>query len=284
LIHVSAETLEQAWQAPSAEVLWQTRFPDGAQVTVERGAQDEHRIRYAGKALYELSADRRLVRWALNSSEAAAQHHAAAQRFLLDTVLWWTALARGFELLHASAVLLEGQLVAMLGPTGAGKTSLAIELMGRGATLFCDDVLTLRRESTGVVAYPGPAVMNVPHASLHLTQGWATPIAPFADQHETWMAVDRAARTPASLSATIVIDRAPQNDLEIGRLPPNPLTLMTSTWGLTNIGPSARKSFQIFADLAEHVPTYHLSAPTDIPPSVIAELITSTLQIKSKAN
>jgi len=126
LIHVSAETLEQAWQAPSAEVLWQTRFPDGAQVTVERGAQDEHRIRYAGKALYELSADRRLVRWALNSSEAAAQHHAAAQRFLLDTVLWWTALARGFELLHASAVLLEGQLVAMLGPTGAGKTSLAI--------------------------------------------------------------------------------------------------------------------------------------------------------------
>jgi hypothetical protein len=281
LIHVAAETLKQAWHEPSAEVLWQTRFPDGAQVTVERSAQDEHRVCYGDRALYELSADRRLVRWALDDGEAA---NPAAQRFLLDTVLWWTALARGFELLHASSVLLEGQLIAILGPTGAGKTSLAIELMGRGATLFCDDVLTLRRNRTGVVAYPGPAVMNVPDASLHLTQGWATPIAPFADQHETWMAIERAARTPASLSAAIVIDRAPQNDLSMLHLPQNPLTLMPWTWGLTNIGPSARKSFQVFADLAEHIPAYHLSAPTDIPPAVIADLITSTLQIKSKAN
>jgi hypothetical protein len=272
LIRVSAETLKQAWQAPSAEVLWQTRFPDGAQVTVERSAQDEHRVCYGDRALYELSADRRLVRWALDGGEAA---NTAAQRFLLDTVLWWTALARGFELLHASSVILGDQLIAILGPTGAGKTSLAIELMNRGATLFCDDVLTLRHESTGVVAYPGPAVMNVPDASLHLAQGWATPIAPFADQHETWMAIDRAARTPAPPSAAIIIDRAPQNDLSIHHLPQNPLTLIPWTWGLTNIGPSARKSFQIFANLAEHIPAYHLSAPTDIPPAVIAELITS---------
>jgi len=126
--------------------------------------------------------------------------------------------------------------------------------------------------------------MNVPDASRELTQDWATPIAPFADQHETWMAVDRAARQPASLSAAIVIDRSPQNALEIRRLPPNPLTLMTSTWGLTNTGAPAHKSFQIFADLAENAPAYHLSAPTDIPPAVIAELITSTLQIKSRAD
>jgi HPr kinase/phosphorylase len=265
-------------------VLWHTRFPDGAQVTVEQGAQGEHRVRYAGKALYELSADRRLVRWALDSSDATAQHDATAQRFLLDTVLWWTALARGFELLHASAVQLGDQLVAILGGTGAGKTSLAIELMGRGATLFCDDVLALRRERTGVVAYPGPPVMNVPDASRELTQDWATPIAPFADQHETWMAIDRTARKPASLSTAIVVDRSPRNDLAIRRMPPTPLTLMASAWGLTNIGAPARKSFDIFADLAEHAPAYHLSAGMDVSPAVIAELITSTLQIKSRAD
>lgn len=108
------------------------RFPDGAQVTVERGAQDEHRVRYGDRALYELSSDRKLVRWAqpspdgIDAPSALAQRDAAAQRFLLDTVLWWTALARGFELLHASSVVLGDQLIAILGPTGAGKTSLAI--------------------------------------------------------------------------------------------------------------------------------------------------------------
>jgi len=168
------------------KVLWNTRFPDGADVKVTEGAGGEHRSVYAEHTVFVLSPDRGRVDWASSSG-----NQASVQRFLLDTVLWWTALTRGFELLHASAVKLGSQVLAIVGGTGAGKTSLAIELIDRGATLFADDVLALRREQEGVVIYPGPAVMNVPDASRELTQDWATPIAPFRDQGETWMAVDR---------------------------------------------------------------------------------------------
>jgi len=273
LRHVSAEALRSAWEEPSTELLWRTRFPDGAVVTVERGAEDEHRVRYSSKALYELSADRRLVRWALDGDETPTRQ-AAAQRFLLDTVLWWTALSRGFELLHASAVkLANGRLVAVVGPSGCGKTSLAIALMGHGATLFADDVLALRRENSGVLAYPGPALMNVPDASREQTQDWAKPIAPFAKEHETWMAVDRAAPEPASLSAVIALDRYAENALELLKLTPSPLTLMGYSWGLTNTGAGAQRGFETFADLAESVASYHLSAQADASPEVIAKLI-----------
>ena len=285
LRRVQARTLREAWQQPSEEQLWRAMFPDGALVGVEQGAAGEHRILYGeragGRALYELSADRQVVRWALEGSEAAAQHDdaqhdAATQRFLLDTVLWWTAMMRGFELLHASAVTLAGQVLAIVGGTGAGKTSTAIELVDRGAGLFADDVLALRREPDGICIYPGPPVMNVPDAARERAAGWATPIASFSDQEETWMAVDRAAGEPASLSALVVLDRAASNGLEIRRLPPSPLSLMRWAWGVRSTGARGRGCFETFADLAESVPAYHLSAQPDAPSSIIAELIAST--------
>lgn len=274
--HEIDDPIPQA-RSDGERVLWSTRFPDGADVKVTEGAQGEHRIAYGEHAVFVLSPDRGHIDWS-----APSEREAAVQRFLLDTVLWWTSLSLGFDLLHGSAVRLEDQLVAILGGTGVGKTSLAIELIDRGAALFCDDVLALRRESAGVVAYPGPPVMNVPDASRELTSGWASPIASFAEQDETWMAVDRATREPASLSIAIVVDRSPENDLAIRRTPPTPLTLMPWAWGLTNAGAHARKSFDTFADLAERVAAYHLSAGTDVPPDVIADLITEHPQIRSR--
>jgi hypothetical protein len=296
LRRVQAFTLKEAWQGPSEEQLWRAMFPDGALVSVDQGAAGEHRILYdqraGGQALYELSADRRVVRWALEGSDAAtphdnaqhdaatphdnAQHDAAAQRFLLDTVLWWTAMMRGFELLHASAVTLAGQVLAIVGGTGAGKTSLAIELLDRGGGLFADDVLALRREPDGICIYPGPPVMNVPDAARERTVGWATPIASFSDQEETWMAVDRTVGEPASLSALVVLDRTASSGLAIRRLPSSPLSLMQWAWGVRSTGARGRECFETFADLAESVPAYHLSARPDVSGNLIAELIAST--------
>ena len=271
LRRVEADTLANAWSESKGENLWRTRFPDGAQVTVERGATGEQRIAYGDLAAFEISAGGHNVRWAKSTADDAA-----VQRFLLDTVLWWTSMTRGFDLLHASAVkLADERVVAFVGGTGAGKTSLAIELISHGATLFADDVLALRREQEGVVIYPGPAVMNVPDASRNVVDNWTTAIAAFPGQGETWMVVDDVAREPTSLSAVIVLDRAAQNDLAIRQMTPSPLKLMTWAWGLTNTGERGLRSFEAFADLAESVPAYHLSAGGDASPGAIAKLITS---------
>src|SRR6478752_10213357 len=83
------------------------------------------------------------------------------RRFLLDTVLWWTALANGLHVLHAGAVEPGGGgVVGILSASGGGKSTLTGELLARGARLFSDDVLVLG-PAPELTAHPGPPLMNI---------------------------------------------------------------------------------------------------------------------------
>jgi hypothetical protein len=77
------------------------------------------------------------------------------QRFLVGRVLPWAALLRGREVFHASAVQVGGRAIAIVAPSGGGKTSLALRLVLRGAGFITDDVLALERTPDGINAYPG---------------------------------------------------------------------------------------------------------------------------------
>ncbi|OSQ53006.1 HPr kinase/phosphorylase [Marivita geojedonensis] len=52
--------------------------------------------------------------------------------------------------LHATAVALNGRAVLLKGASGSGKSSLALEMMVRGATLVADDRVILSAVSDGV--------------------------------------------------------------------------------------------------------------------------------------
>lgn len=54
-----------------------------------------------------------------------------------------SAPPNGPIVLHASAVAFENRGLLILGPSGSGKSSLAIELMALGATLIADDGVVL---------------------------------------------------------------------------------------------------------------------------------------------
>jgi len=60
------------------------------------------------------------------------------------------------EMLHASAVSLENHAVLIIGASGSGKSSLALELMSRGAGLIADDYTDLT-EVDGVLVARAPA-------------------------------------------------------------------------------------------------------------------------------
>ena len=45
----------------------------------------------------------------------------------------------GPELLHATAIAINGAGVLLLGPSGSGKSDLALRLIDRGAVLISDD-------------------------------------------------------------------------------------------------------------------------------------------------
>lgn len=86
---------------------------------------------------------------------------AAWQRLLIAQALPFAAALHGLEIFHASAVSTASGAVALVGPSGAGKTSVAIELCRRGAAFLADDVVALERVDDWLLAHPGTPVAGL---------------------------------------------------------------------------------------------------------------------------
>jgi hypothetical protein len=193
------------------------------------------------------------------------------QRVLLDTALVTASLARGFDAVHAGAVTLDGGCVAILGARGAGKTTLTLELVRRGAQLVADDVLALARQDDGsIVAHLAPPVANMP-ASMGL-DGIGELLHDFGD--ELWVRVDRAARHAQQLNAVVVIDRREDADDPRLETMPEPAVALLSH-ALHSGGDPRRRSrrFSLLADVAATAPVLRLTAPLQAPPSLLGDLV-----------
>ena len=65
-----------------------------------------------------------------------------------------TAPRLSSEALHASTVAIGGRAVLITGPSGSGKSDLALRLLDRGFTLVSDDQTLVRRDGDRLVASP----------------------------------------------------------------------------------------------------------------------------------
>ncbi|MEO7276806.1 MAG: HPr kinase/phosphatase C-terminal domain-containing protein [Sphingomicrobium sp.] len=62
------------------------------------------------------------------------------------------------EMVHASTVASEGRAVVITGPSGSGKSDLALRLLDRGFTLVSDDQTMVRREGDRLFASAPPTI------------------------------------------------------------------------------------------------------------------------------
>jgi len=62
------------------------------------------------------------------------------------------------ETLHASTVALDGRAVLISGPSGSGKSDLALRLLDRGFILVSDDQTIVRKDGGHLVAGAPPTI------------------------------------------------------------------------------------------------------------------------------
>jgi HPr kinase/phosphorylase len=70
-------------------------------------------------------------------------------------------LVKGETCLHATCVALSGAGVALVGPSGSGKSDLALRLIEAGGRLVADDRLVVERRGRQLIARPPAALAGL---------------------------------------------------------------------------------------------------------------------------
>jgi hypothetical protein len=99
------------------------------------------------------------------------------QVYLLGHALSFALVKQGYEPLHATSVVIDGQAIAFLGSSGFGKSSLAAAFLADGHRLLTDDMLLLKRTDGPYQAHPGPRRIKLfPKMARRFLAGTATAV------------------------------------------------------------------------------------------------------------
>lgn len=198
------------WPAQATRISDEVDADGEVSLCIEAHPEAGYLISGPSYGAHQLSPDGRRVR-----CFARGAPQARWERLLIAQTLPFTALLHGLEVFHASAIVHGGEAVAFVGPSRAGKTSLALELCARGARFLADDVLALERDGETLLGHPGSPVASVDADG---------------DVGERLISV-RGAERPAALAALFFIDRRANGPPRPAFAPvDDPRTLLAATF------------------------------------------------------
>lgn len=279
---VSHAELERAWSRAEGEPIWRGQLGDGSDLMIERGRAGDLLYTHGDCARHLLDPTMQSLACAPHHrgtlDHGAPAHHGALewQRVLATKVISTVSVLRGYEALHASGVDSPLGAVAIAAPTGTGKTTLALELMGRGWPLLSDDVLTLAKAPGGVLAYPGTPHLNVAGSSEDSsTRDIGHTLAVLAG--ERWVAAHSLGQVARPVRAVCLLERGRGLALAAEVLPPSPLLLAPYMLGLPESAERERRRFELYADLMQGARLISLTAGLQHRPAELADLLESAL-------
>lgn len=259
--HSSADEIDKLWTGATGERIHEQRHPDGhVLLAVDRSNDLGFRVAARGFGTQALSADGRRI-------ALAAPARAPAWRpalLLFGRTLPIAGAVQGLEALHASAVVLDGQVVALVAASGTGKSSLATHLVAQGAQFFTDDVLAVEHAAGEVVAHPGPRISKVAFheyraAPLASRAGLGRPLG--AEGGELLLEPAGVAGS-APLRALYVLRRHGVDPSTVRPIAADPRLLLAMSY-VSDVDTPERRETQldVCGSLAEQVPLYDLRLP-----------------------
>jgi hypothetical protein len=106
----------------------------------------------------------------IRMSYPATSNFADVAAILAGPVLGFAMRLLGVFCVHASVVAIDGHALALVAPSGGGKSTTAAALAALGHAVISDDVLALRIERDGVVVQPGFPWLRLCHDSMEALQ------------------------------------------------------------------------------------------------------------------
>ncbi|RMF10745.1 MAG: hypothetical protein D6773_00635 [Alphaproteobacteria bacterium] len=211
-----------------------------------------------------------------------------AATYLLGVVLGLVLRLRGVITLHASAVVIEGQAVALAGDQGAGKSTTAAAFAQRGFSVLSDDMTVLRESPRGFLVEPDFAILKLwPNAS-ELLLGDADLLPNLSATWDKRYLKLRTFGLPAAersqpLRAVYLLDPQPDSidriEIEDLRRLDALIALLANTYGLVNFDRQMQAlELDVLARLVPAVPIRRLRRPAQgFGPERVVEAILTNL-------
>lgn len=244
---------------------------DGDWFHYRRLSDGSNYLRWSGLFEFLVSPDgRRIACHALDQASREAFH-----TYLLGQVLSFALLEHGIEPLHSTAVVVDGEAVGFIGDCGYGKSSLGAAFLQAGHRLLTDDLLVVKEERNGFLAYPGlPRIKLFPHIARRLFGGRLTgaPMNNFTPKLVIPLKQNRMARLGAVPLKAIYVLRPPGESPRNGRISIRVLSprrafleLVKNTFNPVIVEPwRLKRQFALAAQLTSRVPVKSLSFPRSL--------------------
>lgn len=185
--------------------------------------------------------------------------------FLLGGALGLLLDQRGYLVLHASAVALEGRVVVFVGSSGEGKSTTAAAMHRRGHPLLADDLVAVDLTGAEPTVYPGFSRVKLTYtaaAALGYDQDALTVFNP-EDERRDWRA-EPLAPTPLPLQAIIELVSAPATRLLRSSKRGAFTTLLNHAYAVGLTGRSTPAHLHQSVRAAKQIPFYTLERPRDL--------------------
>ncbi len=208
---------------------------------------------------------------------------------LLGTILAVLLHRRGYLVLHASSVAVDGGALVFIGNKGWGKSTMAATLYGRGHDLISDDVVALKFEGSGApVVMPGfPQFKLFPEAVVSSLGDDYEALPELAAGYEKRgrPVTDRFAQQPLPLKSVYALGCGAVSTIKTLEPQAALLTLIANSYSARFgkqllRGAEASAHLRQCSRLVRQVPVYRLERPKALPllPAV-AQLVEDHLQL-----